>query len=249
MRTWCLPSPSADGVHASIHMLSQSKFGNPNLRHRVFVSIEALMVKHFLVHDDRLAVFARIFHETKHEKSAGVSGHVIAPLHIDINPVAVDNRPVLLRLHPSLERSVFQPARLADFIATQMQVLIGKNSCELLDEACDDGHDLWVGGIEGNAPVIVFGNVGGAGSDVAAVAESEPSGVTRNMRILLQKQIVGSWRARTSSSGIILMPKLAAVLTIDLRSEGEYCFARRDGSDSVNSGHDALANANACSGE
>ncbi len=239
-------------------MLSQSKLGNPNLRHRVFISIEALMVKHFLVHDDRLAVFTRIFHKTKHEKSAGVSGHVIAPLHININPVAVDNRPVLLRLHPDLERSVFQPARLADFIATQMQVLIGKNSCELLNEACDHGHDLWVGGIEGNAPVIVFGNVGGAGSDVAAVAESEPSGVTRNMRILLQKHSVGSillqkhgvgsWRARTSSSGIILMPRLAAVLTIDLRSEGEYCFARSDGSDSVNSGHDALANANACSG-
>ena len=41
------------------------------------------------------------------------------------------------------------------------------------------------------------------------------------------------------------MPNPAAASTIDRKSAGEYCFARSDGSDNVNSGHDALAKANA----
>jgi hypothetical protein len=44
---------------------------------------------------------------------------------------------------------------------------------------------------------------------------------------------------------MILMPKSAAVATRERRSVGEYCFERSAGSDDVNSGQEALANAKA----
>jgi hypothetical protein len=45
------------------------------------------------------------------------------------------------------------------------------------------------------------------------------------------------------------MPRLAAVVTIDRKSAGEYCLDRREGSVDVNSGQEELAKANACGDE
>ena len=90
-------------MHPSIDVFGQRKLRNPYLRYRLIISIKALMVEHLLIHDDRFAIFARIFHEIEHEKSTGICGDLIAPLHIDVNTIAIDSRLVFLSLNPSLK--------------------------------------------------------------------------------------------------------------------------------------------------
>jgi hypothetical protein len=149
----------------------------------VLIRINALVIKNFLVNDNRLSVLPRDFEELEHQKCARISRDIVAPLHVDVNAVAMRYCLAFLRLNPCLKRRVLEPARPAHFVAAQMQVLVGKDSGELVDEARNDGHELRVGRIQRNAPVLVLGNVGRAGRNVPSIAESEPRSVARHVEL------------------------------------------------------------------
>ena len=74
-------------------------------------------------------------------------------------------------------------ARFSHLVAPEVQIPVGKDGRQLVDEASDNGHQLRMGRIEGDAPMLELGDVGRARSDVAGVAESESCSVTRHVQL------------------------------------------------------------------
>ena len=64
-----------------------------------------------------------------------------------------------MRMNQRLESGVFDPARLTHLVAPEVQIPVREYSGELVDETSDNGQQLRMRRIEGNAPMLELGDV------------------------------------------------------------------------------------------